>query len=369
MEVSTTLTLPLVADTDGDGINDGPEVAGGIDPLVADATNPNLLHRYSFNSPLGNANAGAVVTDSIGGADGVIVGAGGLWTGTALALPGGDGATADAAYVDLPNGLLSSLDHLTFEAWYTVRSEQAWGRIWDFGSTDGGEVNTGATGATQGLDYFLFAPNRGIDINTQRNALRNLDALTLGEGTGPVDGDEEAVDTGLASNFDEEYHVASVWTSNGIGGGQLTFYRNGIREGTRTTTFTPRDINDVNNWLGRSNWTGDGYLHGDLNEFRIYEGAMNDSAAAESFATGPDSAPGAGELKITAIAYDKAADTVTLTFNSIPSRTYTINWSTDLNDFSREVATNIPSGGENTTFGPFANPSPGAEKIFFRIVR
>lgn len=367
-EVNVVNTLPLDPDTDDDGINDGPEVAAGLNPLLADATTPDLIHRYTFDNSPGSAEAGAIVSDTIGNADGVIVGNGGLWTGTALTLPGGDGATADAAYVDLPNGLLSSLDHLTFEVWYTVKSVNNWGRVWDFGSTAGGEVLTGGTGATDGQDYFMFAASRGVDLNTQRFSIKNADPLASGGGTGAVSGVEEAVDANLLSLIDQEYHVVGVWTSNGSGGGQTTFYRDGVREGTRFTSFTPRSINDVNNWIGRSNWTGDGYLNAELNEFRIYDGAMNDLAAAGSFTAGPDGAPGAGALEITDITYNKVNDTVSLTFSSRAGRNYKIHWSEDLNDdFTREVTGGVASAGEVTTFGPFANPSPGATRLFFRV--
>ena len=255
-EVNTYGTSPILADTDGDGINDGSELAGGLDPLVADATTPNVIHRYSFTAPAGGAPPGTMVADLIGGADGVIVGANGQWTGSELTLPGGDGATADAAYVDLPNGLMSSLDHLTFEAWYTIHSEQAWGRIWDFGSTVGGEVTTGMTGSTEGQDYFLFAPNQGVNINLQRNAVRNFDALAPGGGLGRSTMSRSRSTPRSPACSDKNTTSRASGDSDSVGGAQLIIYRDGVREGSRTTTFSPRDINDVNNWLGRSNWAG-----------------------------------------------------------------------------------------------------------------
>lgn len=367
VEVNSTKTNPLKMDSDDDGIYDGSEIAAGLDPLSSDQTTPSLVHRYAFNNAAGPAGAGAMVVDSIGSADGVIVGSNGAWTGSNLTLPGGDGATADAAYVDLPNGLLSVYDHVTFEAWYTVRTVNNWARIWDFGSTVGGELATGMTGATEGQDYFLFASSRGADLNVQRLAVRNLDPLAPGGGVTPVTGPEEALDTGLASVTEQEYHVVSVWTSDGNGGGQITIYRDGVREGSRRTSITPRDINDVNNWLGRSNFTGDNYFNGDLNEFRIYDGAMNDEAVATSFAGGPDAAPSAVAPEITKITYDKGGDTVTLVFTSRPGRTYSVNWSPDLEGFSGEVINGLSSQGEVTTYGPFANPSPGAAHLFFKV--
>lgn len=366
-EVNTTNTLPLDADSDDDGVNDGPEVFAGTDPLQSDATTPTPVHRYSFNEAAGAADQGATVIDSIGGANGVIVGAGGLWSGSALTLPGGDGATANAAYVDLPNGLLSAHDHVTFEAWYTVNSVQNWARVWDFGSSAIGEVTLTNVGAAEGLDYFIYAPSQAADLNLQRTSIRNNDGATLGGGNGPVDGTEEAADTGVASVTGQEYHVAGIWTSDGNGGGQLTIYRDGVRQATRTTTFTPRDINDVNNWLGRSNWTGDNYLNGDLNEFRIYEGAMNDAAVQASFVAGPDAVIGASGITITSIQYNEVSDQITLTFSSVPGRTYDVFWSSDLLDFNNELIDGIPATGTSTTVGPLANPSPGATKLFFRV--
>ena len=366
VEVTDTTSNPNIADTDGDGINDGPELKGGLLPRDATASSPTMIHRYTFDDPAGPAVAGATVVDLIGGANGTIVGSGGNWTGGALAIPGGAGATADAAYVNLPNGLLSPLDHTTFEVWYTLRSSQNWGRLWDFGSSEGGEITTTMTGATQGQDYYICSASLGTNLGSQRHTIKNLDALAPGGGTGPVDGNEEPFDFANANELDQEYHVVGVWTSDLNGGGQLTVYRDGVNQGTRTTTFTPRDINDVNNWLGRSNWTGDNYLHGDYNEFRIYSGAMNDAAVTNSFAAGPDVGPGGASLEITDITYNKNDDTFTLTFSSLPGRFYYVFSSTDLVDFSNEVE-DLPSGGLQTTSGPFANPAPGSSRIFFRV--
>ncbi len=61
-----------------------------------------LIHRYSFSE-----GVGSMVTDSVGGADGAVLGAGATWNAGSLSLPGGSSATQ--AYVDLPNGLISSL--------------------------------------------------------------------------------------------------------------------------------------------------------------------------------------------------------------------------------------------------------------------
>ena len=47
-------------------------------------------------------------------------------------------------------------------------------------------------------------------------------------------------------------------------------------------------INDVNNWLGRSQWVQDSYLSGRYEELRIYDGALSDAEVAMLAERGPD---------------------------------------------------------------------------------
>jgi len=82
---------------------------------------------------------GQVISDSIASAPAVVTGSGGMVTGTALGLPGSSGimtpgnlpATAPAgspairAYIDLPNGIISSKTNLTVEIWATPVSAQS----------------------------------------------------------------------------------------------------------------------------------------------------------------------------------------------------------------------------------------------------
>jgi hypothetical protein len=47
-------------------------------------------------------------------------------------------------------------------------------------------------------------------------------------------------------------------------------------------------INDVNNWLGRSQFNDDPYFKGMIHEFRIYKVALTQQQVAASFDAGPD---------------------------------------------------------------------------------
>ncbi len=142
-----------------------------------------LIHRYSFNDEADDA-AGATLTDSVGGANGTVLGAGVFFTGTALDLPGGN--SNSAAYGDLPNYLISPHAAVTIDA-----GGNNWGRIFDFGSTQndgsGGEIiGPGGTngGGTAGLDYFILIASRGGNYDQQRIEVRNEDPACGGNTTG-----------------------------------------------------------------------------------------------------------------------------------------------------------------------------------------
>jgi hypothetical protein len=80
-----------------------------------------IVHRWSFNNTAGSAPAGTSVVDSVGTADGEVVGLGAAFNGTSLELPGntnGNQTPANiAAYVDLPNGLRTGSACLNSGGW------------------------------------------------------------------------------------------------------------------------------------------------------------------------------------------------------------------------------------------------------------
>src|SRR6185436_8460196 len=91
-----------------------------------------LVHRYRFEG------SGSTVLDSVGTAHGTTVGA-------ALGGSGKVGLSGANQYVDLPDGILSSLSNATLEAWLnwqTAPSSAAadWQPIFDLGnSIDGSQ--------------------------------------------------------------------------------------------------------------------------------------------------------------------------------------------------------------------------------------
>jgi len=90
-----------------------------------------IVHRYSFEN---DAN------DSVGTSHGTLVG-GATIAGGALTLAGG----TSGQYLDLPNGLVSSLTNATLEAWVTWTGSAGgmWQRVFDFGSSTMAEGQAG----------------------------------------------------------------------------------------------------------------------------------------------------------------------------------------------------------------------------------
>jgi hypothetical protein len=73
-------------------------------------------------------------------------------------------------------------------------------------------------------------------------------------------------------------------------GGLLSLYLNGALSGQQNFSGTLSSINDVNAWLGRSQYEVDVELSGTFHDFRIYNAALSAPQIAASFAAGPDPA-------------------------------------------------------------------------------
>ena len=70
--------------------------------------------------------------------------------------------------------------------------------------------------------------------------------------------------------------------------GIAKFYVNGQPASSGVATIPLSAIIDTNNWLGRSQYPEDSYFAGRYNEFRIYNGLLQDTDVAADYAAGPD---------------------------------------------------------------------------------
>lgn len=234
-----------------------------------------LIHRYSFNG-IGNT-----AIDSKVAAHGEIVNAELAGTGS-LTLAG----QHTLQYVDLPDNIIRGLTDATFEAWLTWSGGGAWQRIFDFGNSNGGEdmplIMPGTASSTySGTTYLFFTANAAADSTRELpSGLRA--AYSLG-GVG-----NEYVCLGAAAlPKNVPTHVAVVIDSSAE---TMTLYQDGVRVNVMDCPL-PRslaEIDDVNNWLGRSNFTADQDLAAHYDEFRIYGAALTAEQIANNFTFGPD---------------------------------------------------------------------------------
>ncbi len=200
---------------------------------------PPLFAFYQFNQ-----TAGPSIPDSSGNdRNGTLMGTASFpagMVGNDLSLPGSSGD-----YVALPSGLLQNMTSITIAVWIKVGADQAWQRVFDFGSS----TNV----------YMFLTPHAGTSPNAARFAIS-----TSGNTN------EQTLNAPAALPVGTWTHVAIVL---GPGGG--TLYINGASVATNAAlALRPADLGaTTNTWLGRSQFS-DPYFKGEIDELRIYAAAL-----------------------------------------------------------------------------------------------
>ncbi|WP_195763975.1 LamG-like jellyroll fold domain-containing protein [Pseudoduganella rivuli] len=189
--------------------------------------------------------AGAAAGDTSGNGHGAALVNGAAWApgkggqGSALALNGG------GAYASLPANLLDTVGDFTIAAWVYWNGGQTWARIFDFG--------------TNTLQYMFLSPR------TSRGTM--CFAVTLNGGFG-----ECIVDAPAPLPAGQWTHVAVT-----LSGTDLAIYVNGTVVKTASGVFIPpyQLGHTTQNWLGRSQYSGDPTFNGMIDDFRILQGAAS----------------------------------------------------------------------------------------------
>lgn len=209
---------------------------GGADG--ADRALPPLVAVYGFDE-----GSGSVANDSSGnffnaGLVGEVMwGAGRSGSGSDVSFSGG--------YLVLPPGLLDRARDITLAAWVRLRTDQIWQRVFDFG--DGR------------LSYFFLTP-RSIDRTVRF-------AITRGASTA-----EQQVEAPLSLAIGVWKHLAVV-----LGAGGATLYIDGQAVAANpAVVLRPADLTPLtNDWIGRSQYSYDPLLDGEIDDVRIYARALS----------------------------------------------------------------------------------------------
>ncbi len=241
------------------------------------------IHRYSFSETAAANATDQEFKDSVGTAHGRIIGDGAEFTGSRLRLAGGSSSLQ--AYGDLPNGLLSKngvanggSGEFTFETWIKITGARTWSRVVDIGSSTSPDTNgevEAPGGGGEGRDYFAYTAQVDNNVNSRRFEVRNED---------PGGGGISTVDV-PTTGFNQDTHVVIAWSEKTK---EARVYENGIAVGSVAVDDLLSDINDVNVWLGRSNWTGDQNTQGEYDEVRIYDTALTAGQAIGNYDAGPN---------------------------------------------------------------------------------
>ena len=250
---NATLTIPHVAAANA-GYYDclvtntlGYSATSSVARLVVGAANF-LVHRYSF---LTNAN------DSIGTANGTLF-------GDATATNGGltlDGTTG--TYMQLPANIVNGTSQTAFtvESWATYGVNPANVYLFNFGYTNNIEAHAYlgySPHNASGNEVFIASGDAGI-FNQTAAGPATLDGLSI--------------------------HVACVYDPPNQ---TMAIYTNGVLEAINTNmTVGLANIDDVFSYIGASLVPSDPYLVANINELRLYSGALSPLSLAQSDVLGP----------------------------------------------------------------------------------
>nr|WP_246506578.1 Ig-like domain-containing protein [Kistimonas asteriae] len=165
-------------------------------------------------------------------------------TGSALEMDGTSGA-----------GELSGLQTggaMTVSTWVKFDSfSQNWSRVFDFG--DGAGVDNILLGHVTTTNDLGFQVRDG---DGTAHTLTVDDFFTAGEWV----------------------HVAATVDSSGM----MTVYKNGVEAGTLQGGVPPEKIR-ANNFIGKSNWSSDGYMDGAVDDFAVFNEALDATQISNLF--------------------------------------------------------------------------------------
>jgi len=296
-----------------------------------------LVHRYQFN----DANGSTTVADSVGGPawNGIVMSAGtnavpfaGAFTNSVLYL-----STANTNFIQLPAGILSNYTVVTVEAWASFQASlPANCFFFAFGDTD-------TNGA--GYRYAFCQPRTGAISITRSDPGWNPD---------------QPAGSGGNWSAQTNLHIVAVFDPPA---GYEALYTNGVLAAANTAINVQfSEITNVLNLIGRSLYTGDSYYSFNIDEFRIYSGALSPDEVRAAQASGPNQV----------LTTNASINAVMVGGN------LTLSWPVSAAGFVLQSRTNLVSGSWQMVPSPAAQivgsqwqitvPNSGGN-MFYRLVR
>jgi len=210
------------------------------------------VHSYTFQDGTGS--------DSVGEADGVLVGDAAIVDGSLVV----DG---DGDWMEMPGDVIAinTYSAVTLELWSTQSVDNAFSMTASFGGTwDNG----------MGKDYICICTGRGDQMN--RGSIANTpDEVNPWE-------DEVGVSSPELNDGIEHHYVLTITTA------ELAYYVDGVLIGTAPLGDTT--ISGLSNdfvYLGKGIYGVDPTMNCSISEFNIYDAAMSEEQIADNYAAGP----------------------------------------------------------------------------------
>lgn len=368
-EVNVHMTDPLSADTDMDGRDDAFEIAAGTDPLVADIdtdgdgyldfedpdpadpTVPSAIDTLCAYWPL-DATDGTTTADS--GPNGYDMTLTNMTTANFILDEGRNVASFDNVTNTMLSYTATAGDDIPINQ-HPGFSVAFWVKATGTGQNDLRLFSEGST--TTDVPLFNIGTKNTGDDNT-------LD-LYLRESGGPPH------QFSTATPLDGTWHHVVV-TSNEHQQ-KVQVFVDGLLDRDDFTFFDiPSQALDTTSIGGILRAAPSHWVTGLIDDVALWKKVLAPAEVADlASGTPPDGLGGPG-LMITDIVYDQTANTVTLTWNSKPGKTYAIRISQTLNDDPNgsdprlwaDIDDSYPSQGDTTSF---TDTFPLPDKAFYVI--
>jgi len=243
-----------------------------------------------------------------------------------------DGTTN--SYATLPTGVVSGLTDFTIATWVKMDVKTNWMRVFDFGS---------------GTPTYMFFSIQAGAANVMRYAIRN--------------------NNGTEQTLSYTYTLpVGTWTHFAItqSGNTCRMYINGALSATNTNiNIKPSALgNTTQNYLGKSQFASDPLLKGSIDEFKIYNRALDATEIAGLATT---------VLPVTVVNYtarQQSSGAVVLNWQTSSENNndhFFVERSSDGKSFIK-IGNLVKSIGNNSSYS-FSDQSPEAGEAYYRLTQ
>lgn len=222
--------------------------------MSASISNAQLNHRYSFSSD---------ATDSVGSADGTLMGTASIAVGQVTL----DGLSDSIVSLDAATIAINTYSSVTIESWATAYAPSSTGFHTLLGL---GQVNTGNSDLA--ANYVILQPFRGDNVSRI--------SISLSDDGDPWN--DETGANGPELNDGAEHYYAAVITPTSI-----SLYVDGALTETVANSQSLSGVSTEFALIGAA-YPGDPNYVGQVNELRIYGNALPAFAIEANYAAGPD---------------------------------------------------------------------------------